>query len=404
VNIPVKIGLGNRNEELINNSIIGIDGHINYYLRGHDKMLSPYLLAGLGVVLENKDSVNMQFPVGAGIDIKMAPNAYLTWQSEFRTSTKDDKNNFHHSIGFKYIFGGKQEIVEIPPPVDTDGDGITDGMDECPRVPGIEAFNGCPDTDADGIQDSEDDCPEYPGLRELKGCPDSDNDGVSDKDDECPNEPGLKELNGCPRNDRDNDGIIDDEDKCPDQAGLARFDGCPDSDGDGITDANDDCPTLAGVAKYNGCPDTDGDGIPDPTDRCPNTVGPASNSGCPIIEVEDKEVLEFAMQAVQFDHSKATLRPQSYGVLDQIVDIMGKYTDYKLEISGHTDNTGTTDFNQRLSELRAKTCYDYLALQGVSKSRMSYVGFGELRPIAENETYTGRSLNRRVEFNLFPGQ
>ena len=82
---------------------------------------------------------------------------------------------------------------------------------------------------------------------------------------------------------------------------------------------------------------------------------------------------------------------------------MDEYSEYRLEISGHTDNTGRDAFNQELSEERAKACYDYLVSQGVSSRRLSYVGFGETKPIADNDTREGRQLNRRVEFNLIPG-
>src|SRR5690606_4439453 len=134
----------------------------------------------------------------------------------------------------------------------------------------------------------------------------------------------------------------------------------PDRDGDGIEDRYDDCPDVPGLTAFAGCPDTDGDGIPDPKDACPNTAGPASNNGCPVIEKADREVLTFAMRAVQFELGKATLKPDSYSILNQIVNILKKYPDYHLVIEGHTDNTGSADVNQRLSESRAKSCYDYL--------------------------------------------
>ena len=99
----------------------------------------------------------------------------------------------------------------------------------------------------------------------------------------------------------------------------------------------------------------------------------------------------------------ARLRSDSYGVLDQIVEILNEYPGYRLEISGHTDSTGADDFNQRLSEQRAKSCYDYLTSKGVPARRLSYVGFGETKPIATNDTRDGRQLNRRVEFDMIPG-
>ncbi len=404
VDIPVKIGSFGKREEPTS-SVIGIDAHVNYYILGRDKRLSPYVLAGAGVVWENQDSIHAQIPVGFGLDLRVGPNAYVTWQSEFRYATIDNHNNFQHGVGFKYFFGKTEEMAppEPLPPLDTDGDGVPDTSDHCPLVPGIAAFAGCPDTDNDGIPDAMDDCPEYPGLAELKGCPDTDGDGISDKDDECPTVPGVKAYNGCPPPaDRDGDGVADADDPCPDLAGT--LNGCPDSDGDGIADNVDRCPTIKGELRYHGCPDTDGDGLDDLKDRCPTMAGPVDNGGCPPIEKQDKETLEVAMRAVQFEHGSARLKPESHKILNQVADIMKKYPDYRLEISGHTDNTGADAFNQKLSESRARACYDYLVALGINIKRMSYVGYGETKPIADNNTLAGRQLNRRVEFNLFPAK
>jgi outer membrane protein OmpA-like peptidoglycan-associated protein len=407
VYIPLKVGLGNRSDEEINNRLLGLDIQGQYHFIQNPNIISPYFLAGVGAVYENSDSFNLQFPLGIGIDFKIASNAYFTWQSEFRPSTNEDKHNFHHGLGFKYMFGGANDVVmpeeEIEMVTDTDGDGINDEMDDCPTIPGLAAFKGCPDTDNDGIQDSKDDCPEYPGLKELNGCPDTDGDGVSDAEDQCPNIAGIKENNGCPGTDTDGDGVLDMNDACPNLAGSLLTKGCPDSDNDGIADNEDRCPYKAGLTRFNGCPDTDGDGVSDNIDQCPNTAGPADNNGCPRISTADREVLEFAMKAVQFEHSRATLKRESFAVLNQIRDIMNRYPDYKLEIGGHTDSTGGDELNRRLSNDRAKACYNYLISQSIPASRINYVGYGETKPIADNDTYAGRSLNRRVEFNLSPG-
>lgn len=407
VNVPVKIGLGNKTDEIINQHIIGMDAQLHYYPLHHPDVFRPYGLVGAGGVWQGKDSINLQVPVGIGVDIRIANNAYFNLQSEFRWSSAEDNNNFNHGIGFKYFFGRNDlqaPVSDMKPLMDTDGDGIADVFDACPTVPGLAAFAGCPDTDGDGIQDSQDDCPLIAGLVEFKGCPDTDGDGVPDNIDECPTVPGLVSNNGCPleRKDTDGDGVMDDVDLCPDVPGLSKFSGCPDTDGDGIEDRLDKCPTVAGLAIFLGCPDTDGDGIEDSKDKCPNTYGPVSNHGCPIIEAADREVLSFAMKAVQFELGKATLKSESFSVLNQIVNIMKKYPDYKLVIEGHTDNTGTFDVNQKLSENRAKSCFDYLSQKGIPGSRMSYRGYGQTRPIADNSTYSGRTLNRRVEFNLTP--
>lgn len=373
--LPVKFGtayLGG--DEDRNIRIAGVDIHGMYKFRKPEKQFRPYALAGAGIVVENYDSSNVQFPIGGGFDIRVAPGAYVSWQSEVRFSLAENRNNFNHSVGFKYMFGAKK--AEPAPPLDTDEDGIVDSLDMCPLIPGLMVFKGCPDTDGDGVQDSEDDCPEYPGLAEFNGCPDSDGDGVPDNEDECPNEPGPVENNGCPNNDADEDGVPDDE---------------------------DDCPNTPGLPQLGGCPDTDGDGLRDIDDLCPTTAGPVSNLGCPEIRQEVREILEFAVQAVEFEHGSARLSNDSDEVLDQIVEIMDEYSEYRLEISGHTDNTGRPGFNQELSETRAKACYDYLVDQGISSRRLSFVGYGEDRPIATNDTREGRQLNRRVEFNLIPG-
>lgn len=380
LNIPVKIGMGNVTADVPNMQIAGLDAQMHFYPLAHKNLFSPYLLAGLGGVRQGRDSFNMQVPVGIGLDIRIAKYAYFNIQSEFRYSSAENNNNFNYGIGIKYFFGRKQmDTVQIipmleKPKVDTDMDGIIDEYDDCPLEAGLQVFQGCPDTDSDGVPDNRDDCPVIAGLVEFSGCPDSDGDGVKDGADECPTIAGPKEFNGC-----------------------------PDTDGDGIEDRKDLCPSIAGIAAFGGCPDTDKDGIEDSKDKCPNTYGPISNGGCPIIEAADREVLTFAMKAVQFQLGKATLVTESYGILNQIVGIMNKYPDYKLSIDGHTDNTGSAEVNRKLSESRAKACYDYLVSKGIPASRMSYQGFGPTRPIADNSTYSGRTLNRRVEFNLTPG-
>ncbi len=408
LNVPLRIGLGSKTKEVINEHIISLDAQAHYYFLPTPKKFKPYILAGVGGVWQGKDSINLQVPVGLGLDVMIAPNAYFNIQSEFRWSSAENNNNFNHGIGFKYFFSRAviDSVPNLSAGVDTDMDGIVNEFDACPTVPGIAAFAGCPDTDNDGVQDINDDCPLVAGLIEYRGCPDTDGDGVLDSVDKCPNESGPATNEGCPIRevkDTDGDGVSDDLDLCPDVKGEAKFNGCPDTDKDGIADPSDKCPNVAGLPAFGGCPDTDKDGIEDSKDKCPNTFGPVSNNGCPVIEAKDRETLSFAMKAVQFELGKATLKSESFTVLNQIADIMRKYSDYKLNIEGHTDNTGNADVNKRLSESRAKSCYDYLIKKGIPASRMSFKGFGAARPIANNSTYSGRTLNRRVEFNLVPG-
>jgi len=377
--------------------IISLDWLAQLKLAKATNAVYPYLFAGLGGMLEadNDNQFNFEVPVGLGLNFRLDKHFYVSLQSQYRYDFSDNRNQIQHGVGFvAYLGAGK---APEPPVSDRDLDGIPDKDDQCPDEPGTAELMGCPDTDGDGVVDKYDDCPETAGLANLRGCPDTDGDGVADKDDECPDEPGTPELNGCPNTDADGDGVADADDECPNVAGTVR--GCPDADGDGIADKDDECPNAVG--KLNGCPDTDGDGIADKDDKCPNTAGPGTANGCPELKKEDKEILTFATQAVNFETGSATLTSDSYAVLDQIVDILKRYPDYKCRISGHTDSIGSAENNMKLSTNRAKTCYDYLISKGISPDRISYAGYGETRPIANNKYKDGREKNRRVEFDIF---
>ena len=403
LNVPVRIGQAAKNSDFIGARLFSADAQLHYQFLANPDLFHPYVLAGAGIVTQSGEKTNIQVPAGIGLDVRITDNAWFNLQGEFRWSSLQDNHNFNYGIGFKYFRAPVKQ--EEPAPVDSDGDGIPDITDACPYEAGTLQFNGCPDTDLDGIADPNDDCPDVPGVMAFNGCPDTDMDGLPDPKDACPNEAGPISNNGCPvevKADTDGDGITDDVDRCPDVPGLAQFGGCPDRDGDGIEDLKDSCPDKPGLAIYDGCPDTDGDGLPDPKDACPKTPGPVENNGCPVIEKADREVLTFAMRAVQFELAKATLKPESYSILNQIVTIMKKYPDYDLSIEGHTDSTGSDADNQRLSEARAKSCHDYLVSKGIADERLHYRGFGESRPVADNATYSGRTLNRRVEFNMIP--
>lgn len=413
LNLPLRYGIVNSHIDsitLIKKRIASLDAQLQYQFNTIGPNFIPYVLAGVGGVYEKVGEFNVQIPAGLGVYFRVAPNAFIQLQSEYRYAFLEKRSNLVHGIGFTYMFGYSEdkEMKEEKPILDSDGDGIPDELDLCPFVFGSKEFNGCPDSDGDGVPDYLDKCPEIAGLIEFDGCPDTDGDGVPDYEDECPKVPGTKANKGCPETtkvaDSDGDGIPDDIDECPYEKGTAAAKGCPDRDGDGIPDHLDKCPDQPGLKIYDGCPDTDGDGIPDHRDKCPTIPGSVANDGCPEIKQEDKKTLEIAMQAVQFQLGSSILKTESNKVLIQIADIMDRYPDFNLHISGHTDNTGNPTLNQNLSEKRAKACFDNLISKGVSVSRMSYIGYGESRPISSNDNEKGRSLNRRVEFNLIPRQ
>jgi len=204
--------------------IYGLDAQIQYQFLRDSAVVTPYIVGGLGGVVESEGEFNLQAPVGLGFQFKATDRAYINLQSEYRVSFSDDRNNLQHALGFVYWFGPdspmKEEMPKKEEVADSDLDGIPDDVDLCPNAFGAKEMNGCPDGDGDGVADYLDDCPSVAGLSTFKGCPDTDGDGISDKEDECPNMFGTKENNGCPGGDRDNDGIPDADDRCPDLAGT----------------------------------------------------------------------------------------------------------------------------------------------------------------------------------------
>jgi outer membrane protein OmpA-like peptidoglycan-associated protein len=101
---------------------------------------------------------------------------------------------------------------------------------------------------------------------------------------------------------------------------------------------------------------------------------------------------------IKFDSGKATLKPESMGVINQIAKMMQQYPDIKLSVEGHTDTDGDTEFNKKLSEERANTVMNKLIEMGIGADRLSTKGFGEEVPVADNTTPEGKANNRRVEF------
>ncbi len=209
--------------------------------------------------------------------------------------------------------------------------------------------------------------------------------------------------------DRDGDGIEDDVDRCPDvredRDGFEDSDGCPDPDNDrdGIADDEDMCPDEKGPREYEGCPDPDGDEIPNHEDACPDEYGPAQWEGCPAgdpLARYDGDKIELR-GAVNFDTGRASIKRESFGVLDQVAKVLHENPEVKrVRIDGHTDDVGSARLNRELSRKRAAAVVQYLIGKGVAKERFASEGFGEDKPIAPNRTALGRAKNRRVEFTV----
>ncbi len=256
---------------------------------------------------------------------------------------------------------------QTPPVVDSDGDGLPDADDVCPKAP----------EDRDGFQDAD-------------GCPDLDNDldGVPDARDACPNRPedldGFEDENGCPDPDNDQDGLLDANDHCPsaaeDMDGFEDTDGCPD-------------------------PDNDQDGVLDGADRCPTepeTVnGYKDDDGCPDRKIEVKitqQRLE-VLAPVFFDFDKDTIKAESLDVLDAVADALKTHPDIKIQVAGHTDTRGSDAYNDALSQARTEAVVRYLVQTGgVAADRLVPKGYGKRQPLVDPTTDGADAKNRRVEF------
>jgi outer membrane protein OmpA-like peptidoglycan-associated protein len=347
------------------------------FFKYDNSVVRPFVLAGFGI-LNNKDKstdesfMNTTRPlVGGGVAFRLSPVIALRIQENLIFSDYDADDGIIDDVKDKYLLHQIGLEFNLGKPKDTDGDGVKDRDDMCPGTPqGVTVdLNGCPvDTDLDGIPDYQDDCPDVAGLAQFNGCPDRDGDGIQDKDDACPDTPGLEQ-----------------------------FAGCPDRDGDGVIDADDECPDTPGLHEFNGCPDTDMDGIPDKDDVCPNEAGIAELNGCPKILQVHLEKLEKAEFGIQFEFAKATLAESSFETLDEVATILAEHPRYNLLIEGHTDSKGNDDFNMKLSRDRAASVEKYIESKGIDEMRISSIGYGETKPIADNETEEGRAKNRRVE-------
>jgi len=171
-------------------------------------------------------------------------------------------------------------------------------------------------------------------------------------------------------------------------------------------------------------PDGDADGIPDFADICPDTPDgmAVSQDGCPlkikVARVVNGEVRKNKannnnaipnhsagnLENILFDFNRSELRPQYYSDLDELAAMLRKNSDVTIEIAGHTDNVGTPEYNQTLSEKRAETVKNYFVQKGIEKDRLFPRGFGFTMNAASNENQAGRALNRRVEISPISDQ
>jgi outer membrane protein OmpA-like peptidoglycan-associated protein/tetratricopeptide (TPR) repeat protein len=118
-------------------------------------------------------------------------------------------------------------------------------------------------------------------------------------------------------------------------------------------------------------------------------------------ELEKLEVgAKMILKNIYFETAKATLKPESFDELSRVVRFLKNNPSIRIEISGHTDNVGSWNYNKKLSQERAKSVVEYIVAHDIDKSRLEYAGYSFDQPVATNETPEGRAKNRRVEFKI----
>ena len=348
----------------------------------------------------------------------------------------------------------------LPPlvgPGDDDHDGVNRADDVCPDeaedYDKFEDSDGCrdPDNDGDGIDDDQDVCPfeaeTVNGVRDADGCPEDptivlryhqtryarkkdyqvavlpdDASRISAKVAAVEALPSAGKLappeKGPAPLPWKGPGPLADEAQLallPDVQPLAANALLPlvspgDDDRDGLPRADDVCPDHAedvdGFEDGDGCPDPDNDGdrVPDGADKCP-LVGETANGfddddGCPDAVPIPLAVRVGVLQGVVFGTNSAIILPQSWPVLTKVVNVLVRYPQARVEISGHTDNAGGRELNLELSQQRAEAVRAWLVEKGAALERISAKGYGPDKPAFNNTSAGGRAKNRRVEFNL----
>jgi OOP family OmpA-OmpF porin len=407
-----------------------------------DAPVNPYITVGVGQLQTRFPGLRdneIMLKYGVGVLADIAKNTDKGTNLQLRGEILGRRVDFGNDtavdylvgVGLAYSWGGK---VARKAPLDSDGDGVPDDMDKCPGTPPgtpVDA-NGCElDSDGDGVVDSKDKCPGTPRGTKVDevGCPvdgDADGDGVKDSKDQCPGTPAGAKVNdvGCEIGEIILRGVVFDtgSDVLKPQSllildsvatGLAKQPGTKveirgHTDDVGSEALNMDLSRrrAEAVKAY-----LVGKGL-----RAEDltTVGLgemqhiASNDTAENREQNRRVTLQFletsrlppgeelVLRGVTFRTGSAQLTPADRLIVDSVVAYVQSRPSYSIQVRGHTDDRGSDEANQRLSEARAKAVADYLVSKGVDAARLSSIGLGETEHVAPNDTEAGRAQNRRV--------
>jgi outer membrane protein OmpA-like peptidoglycan-associated protein len=371
---------------------------------------APYLYAGNGASKELKDSkadIIPLIPFGVGMQTRIKKGMLLDVTAGYNLSNSDaldsrvraenDKNSitgnkqdgfFSLTFGLSFYNAGPepapQPVVPAPyiPPTPPPAPKPTPPPPPAPKpvevvpVPVIDP--NTIDTDGDGLMDVD----EINKYKTDPRNPDTDGEGLNDYAEV------IKYKTNPLNPDTDGDGLNDYVEVMQYKTDPLN----PDTDGDTLKDGEE-------VQKYRTDPlvaDTDKGSVDDGTE-----VKAGTNPLDPKDDVLDlTEGASFSLEGILFETGKATLLPVSIPILEQAYTALAANPDVKIIIIGHTDNVGAETSNQTLSMRRADAVKNWLVAKGMNANRIKTLGKGELEPRATNDTAAGRTLNRRIEFQV----
>jgi outer membrane protein OmpA-like peptidoglycan-associated protein len=374
---------------------------------------------GGGIATEPDGWVGI-FPAGIGMEIALGERVLLdlglggakstTYDLDgYRTDAEQDLWDSYLNASLGLTFTGEncnsdkdldglgkcleKEIGTDPNNPDTDGDGLNDGEEYLTyKTNPLQT-----DSDSDGLSD-------YEEVKIKKSNPliaDTDSDGLKDGEE-------INKYKTDPlKADTDGDGLTDGDEVLKYKTNPLKAD----TDGEGLTDGDE-------ILKYKTDPlkaDTDGDELSDYAEVMTHKTNPLKvdtdggtiadgvevKRGTDPLDPSDDVVkigVVYAMEDIYFDVNKTTIRPESEVRLNKVLKTLQTYSDITVEIIGHTDSDGSEKSNQVLSEGRAESVKKWLVDKGIDSTRITTVGFGENKPVADNKTKEGKQKNRRIEF------
>lgn len=322
-------------------------------------------------------SAGLLYDISESMDIFASFEKTLTFTDNIDEYVSNIKDNWGSvNLGLMLYFGREEKKVEeVPPPpvvTDTDGDGLLDTDEQ--TIYKTDHRNK--DTDGDKLIDGDE-------VKTYKTDPlnkDTDGDRLIDGDEV------LTHKTNPLKKDTDGDGCIDGDEVLDMKTNPLKTD----TDGDELSDCDE-----RNIYKTNPLiVDTDGDGVND---------GREVKNGTDPLKADVLKVTEsgnIVLEGITFETNKAIIRPESEETLIKAYNTLKAYPEIKVEIQGHTDDVGKDAANQKLSDARAKSVMQWLIAKGVSASRMTAKGLGEMQPRVPNTSAENRAMNRRIEFKL----